>query len=152
MILVLLLAVSCYSTTGSVIPPPVLEEGGEDQASYYLVPLTMLGEGDITQQFQSSQPDTEQVLEALLSQMDEPEESEAIYNSLINSMLQKKDAESLQHQLNVLKPESFHSPHIHQDIDDRKHFNQDQQINLRRKKRSLPPYVESSPSLNRRMH
>ena len=154
MSILLVVAVLCYSTTAYVIPSPVVEEAGEEEANYYLVPITMLGEGDLREDQQSSQPGSEEVLEALLSQMDEPEESEEIYNSLVNTMLQKKDAESLQHQLNVLKPETLHSQYnqLHPDIDDRKHFHQDQPINLQRRKRSSPPYVESSPSLKRRMH
>merc|ERR1712244_191494 len=110
---------------------------------YFLAPLTMLEERQ-----NPFQPTNEQVLEALLSQLDNPEDSEQIYNSLVSHSLEKKDSETLQHQLNVLKSESSFN---HPDIDYRKHQDQDYGINLKRRKRSTPPYVDSRPNLRRRM-
>merc|ERR1712110_435665 len=139
------------STTGHVLPP---QQDPEDP-NYFLLPLTMLEERgedyeDVKQGEDPYQPTNEEVLEALLSQLDNPDESEQIYNSLIRHSLEKKDSETLQHQLNVLKSESFNHP----DIDYRKHQDQDQdaEINLKRRKRSTPPFVDSMPILRRRMH
>ena len=144
-----LLALLVVSTTGYVLPP---QESPEDP-NYFFVPLTMLDERgqlyeDEKQGEDLYQPTNEEVLEALLSQVDNPEESEEIYNSLVRHSLEKKDSETLQHQLNVLKSESFNHP----DIDYRKHQDQDGEINLKRRKRSTPPFVNSRPSLRRRMH
>merc|ERR1712110_1032208 len=135
------------STTGHVLPP---QQDPEDP-NYFLVPLTMLEERgedyeDIKQGEDPYQPTNEQVLEALLSQLDNPQESEHIYNSLVSHSLEKKDSETLQHQLNILKSES------HPDIDYRKHQDQEDGINLKRRKRSTPPFVDSRPILRRRMH
>ena len=156
MMMILLLALVSRYSTGYVIPPPVLEDAQED-ANYFLVPITMLGEGDegITDLKEDPnvediyQPSNEEVLEALLSQLDNPEQSEEIYNNLVNHSLEKKDAETLQHQLDVLKSGSFKSQ---PDIDYRKHSSQDEGRYLVRKKRSLPPYVEPSSGMRRRMH
>ena len=144
-----LLALLVVSTTGYVLPP---RESPEDP-NYFFVPLTMLDERgqlyeDVKQGEDLYQPTNEEVLEALLSQLDNPDESEQIYNSLIRHSLEKKDSETLQHQLNVLKSESFNHP----DIDYRKHQDQDAEINLKRRKRSTPPFVDSVPILRRRMH
>merc|ERR1711936_1347887 len=89
--------VSCSS--GYVLPG--VEEAGEQQPEYLLLPLTMLGEPDIPPH---SQPSNEDVLEALLDQQASPQQSEEIYNSLVNSILQEEEAETLQKQLNLLKP------------------------------------------------
>ena len=142
-----LLALLVVSTTGYVLPP---QESPEDP-NYFFVPLTMLDERgqlyeDVKQGEDLYQPTNEEVLEALLNQVDNPEESEEIYNSLVRHSLEKKDSETLQHQLNVLKLEP------HPDIDYRKHQDQDDGINLKRRKRSTPPFVESRPILRRRMH
>merc|ERR1712064_47127 len=84
-------------------------------------------------------PSGEDILEALLTQLEYPEESEAIYNSLFN--VDKKD-EELAHQLSFLKSED------HPDITDRKYFLDDQRNSFgtegrRRSKRSIsiPPFV-----------
>ena len=151
MIIASLLAILVVSTTTAYVLPP--QESPEDP-NYFLVPLTMLDERgedyeDMKQGEDLYQPTNEQVLEALLSQLDNPEESEQIYNSLISHSLEKKDSETLQHQLNVLKSESEFN---HPDIDYRKHQDQDDGINLKRRKRSTPPFVESRPILRRRMH
>ena len=153
MIITSLLAFLVVSTTGYVLPP----QESEGDPNYFLVPLTMLDESSedyedvkLAEDLYRHQPTNEQVLEALLSQLDNPEESEQIYNSLVSHSLEKKDSETLQHQLNVLKSESFNHP----DIDYRKHQDQDNGINLKRRKRSTPQFVESMsrPILRRRMH
>ena len=89
-------------------------------------------------------PTGEDILEALLTQIDYPEASEAIYNSLFK--VDKKD-EELAHQLSFLKSEDP----AHPDITDRKYFLEEpkyfleEKINsrqqLRRRKRSIPPFV-----------
>ena len=89
-------------------------------------------------------PTGEDILEALLTQIDYPEASEAIYNSLFK--VDKKD-EELAHQLSFLKSEDPSHP----DITDRKYFLEEpkyfleEKINsrqpLRRRKRSIPPFV-----------
>ena len=152
MIITSLLAFLVVSTTGYVLPP----QESEGDPNYFLVPLTMLDESSedyedvkLAEDLYRHQPTNEQVLEALLSQLDNPEESEQIYNSLVSHSLEKKDSETLQHQLNVLKSESSFN---HPDIDYRKHQDQDYGINLKRRKRSTPPYVDSRPNLRRRMH
>ena len=149
MIIASLMAILVVSTTTGYVLPP--QESPEDP-NYFLVPLTMLDERgedyeDMKQEEGPYQPTNEQVLEALLSQLDNPEDSEQIYNSLVSHSLEKKDSETLQHQLNVLKSE-FNHP----DIDYRKHQDQEDGINLKRRKRSTPPFVESRPILRRRMH
>ena len=144
-----LLALLVASTTGYVLPP---EQSLEDP-NYLLLPLTMLEESaedyeDVKKGEDPYKPTNVEVLEALLSQLDNPEESEQIYNSLVRHSLEKKDSETLQHQLNVLKSESFNHP----DIDYRKYQDKDDDINLKRRKRSTPPFVDSRPTLRRRMH
>ena len=144
-----LLALLVASTTGYVLPP---EQSLEDP-NYLLLPLTMLEESgedyeDVKQGEDPYKPTNVEVLEALLSQLDNPEESEQIYNSLVRHSLEKKDSETLQHQLNVLKSESFNHP----EIDYRKYQDKDDDINLKRRKRSTPPFVDSRPTLRRRMH
>ena len=89
-------------------------------------------------------PTGEDILEALLTQIDYPEASEAIYNSLFK--VDKKD-EELAHQLSFLKSEDP----AHPDITDRKYFLEEPKYfleeksnsrqQLRRRKRSIPPFV-----------
>ena len=138
----LLAAVSCSS--GYVLPG--VEEAAEQQPEYLLLPLTMLGEQNIPPH---SQPSNEDVLEALLDQQASPQQSEEIYNSLVNSILQEEEAETLQQQLNLLKP--LDTIDTQPDIEFRKHFSRDEGTQLQRRKRSSPPYVKSS-SKRRRMH
>ena len=138
----LLAAVSCSS--GYVLPG--VEEAAEQQPEYLLLPLTMLGEQNIPPH---SQPSNEDVLEALLDQQASPQQSEEIYNSLVNSILQEEEAETLQQQLNLLKP--LDTIDTQPDIEFRKHFTRDEGTQLQRRKRSSPPYVKSS-SKRRRMH
>ena len=141
----LLAAVSC--STGYVLPGAGVEEAGEQQPEYLLLPLTMLGEQNIPPH--SHQPSNEDVLEALLDQQASPQQSEEIYNSLVNSILQEEEAETLQQQLNLLKP--LDTIDTQPDIEFRKHFTRDEGTQLQRRKRSSPPYVKSS-SKRRRMH
>ena len=138
----LLAAVSC--STGYVLPG--VEEAAEQQPEYLLLPLTMLGEQNIPPH---SQPSNEDVLEALLDQQASPQQSEEIYNSLVNSILQEEEAETLQQQLNLLKP--LDTIDTQPDIEFRKHFTRDEGTQLQRRKRSSPPYVKSS-SKRRRMY
>ena len=142
MMFLLLAAVSCSS--GYVLPG--VEEAAEQQPEYLLLPLTMLGEQNIPPH---SQPSNEDVLEALLDQQASPQQSEEIYNSLVNSILQEEEAETLQQQLNLLKP--LDTIDTQPDIEFRKHFTRDEGTQLQRRKRSSPPYVKSS-SKRRRMH
>ena len=89
------------------------------------------------------EPTDEEVLEALLTQIEYPEASEAIYNSLFD--VDKKD-ESLAYQLSHLKPEENGE---HPDISDRK---QQDQITLNRRKRSIPPFVHDQKTDRRKLH
>merc|ERR1712098_359561 len=75
-------------------------------------------------------PTGEDILEALLTQLEYPEASEAIYNSLFR--VDKKD-EELAHQLSFLKSED------HPDITDRKYFLEEPKYFLEEKINSRQP-------------
>ena len=130
-----------------VIPQQYSQENTNDNnANYYLIPIQELLEpGDVGEDNINSidgdtgkNPTGEEIIEALLEQLEYPQDSESIYNSLIN--VNKKDEESLSHQLSVLKseyPETLH----HSIISDRK-FHDEKNYNVpKRRKRSIPPFI-----------
>ena len=88
------------------------------------------------------QPSGEEILDALLTQLEYPEESESIYNSL--TAISKKDEENLEHQLSFLRDLSEEP-----DIADRKHLEaevhtQDSSLEKRRKRSvPVPPFISS---------
>ena len=114
------------STISAMVLPSQLSQEPE----YFVLPSTQVHfENSYDKEKNEAYPDdysptNEEILEALLSQLDYPEESEKIYDSLM-----KREDETLSHQLSFLKESE-------QDIDDRKVLN-------RRRKRSIPPFVQS---------
>ena len=135
------------SSLAFVIPQQYSQDNTNDNANYYLVPVQELvdpgedvGEDNIED---VNSPTGEEIIEALLEQLEYPQDSESIYNSLIN--VNKKDEESLSHQLSVLKSENPESLQ-HSIISDRKFYNDDNESNynvLKRRKRSIPPFINS---------
>ena len=91
---------------------------------------------------ETRQPSGEEILEALLTQLEYPEESESIYNSLTG--ISKKDEENLENQLSFLRDISEEP-----DIADRKHLEagvrtQDSLLEKRRKRSvPVPPFISS---------
>ena len=91
---------------------------------------------------ESRQPSGEEILDALLTQLEYPEESESIYNSLTG--ISKKDEENLENQLSFLRDISEEP-----DIADRKHLEagvrtQDSSLEKRRKRSvPVPPFINS---------
>ena len=73
------------------------------------------------------EPTNEEILEALLTQMEYPEESESIYDSIM-----KREDENLSHQLSYLKE-------LEQNIEERK----EHEPAVKRRKRSIPPFIQS---------
>ena len=117
------------STISAMVLPSQLSQ----EPDYFVLPSTQVhfeDENSYDKEENEAYPDddysptNEEILEALLSQLDYPEESEKIYDSLM-----KREDESLSHQLSFLKESE-------QDIDDRK-------VLKRRRKRSIPPFVQS---------
>merc|ERR1711915_572540 len=88
------------------------------------------------------QPTDEEVVEALLKQLENPAQSEAIYEELMKSRQQEKIDESakIEHQLEEL---------AHPETASRKSL----KILPLRKKRSIPPFVqEENPKISRIRH
>lgn len=116
------------STISAMILPSQLSQ----DPNYFLIPSTQVHFEDENRLDKEENeaytdeyiPSNEEILEALLSQMDYPEESAKIYDTLL-----KRDDENLSHQLSYLKESE-------QNIDDRK-------VMTRRRKRSIPPFVQS---------
>ena len=133
-----------------VIPQHFSQDNSNDNANYYLIPVQELLEpgdlgGDNIDSINTdtgNNPTGEEIIEALLEQLEYPQDSESIYNSLIN--VNKKDEESLSHQLSGLKSENPETLH-NSIISDRKFFhNSADEENpdvLRRRKRSIPPFI-----------
>ena len=124
----------------STISAMVLPSQPSQDPDYFLLPSTPVHfedensfERDESEVYPDDfRPTNEEILEALLSQMDYPEESERIYDSLM-----KREDETLSHQLSYLKESEQDSE---QDIDDRKVLDS---VLKRRRKRSIPPFVQT---------
>ena len=124
----------------STISAMVLPSQPSQDPDYFLLPSTPVhfeDENSFDRDESEVYPDdfrptNEEILEALLSQMDYPEESERIYDSLM-----KREDETLSHQLSYLKESEQDSE---QDIDDRKVLDS---VLKRRRKRSIPPFVQT---------
>ena len=124
----------------STISAMVLPSQPSQDPDYFLLPSTPVHfedensfERDESEVYPDDfRPTNEEILEALLSQMDYPEESERIYDSLM-----KREDETLSHQFSYLKESEQDSE---QDIDDRKVLDS---VLKRRRKRSIPPFVQT---------
>ena len=129
MISVILISQFLMSTISAMVLPSQLSQPDPD---YFMIPSSSVQfedensyDKDETEVYPDAyNPTNEELLEALLSQIEYPEESESIYDSIM-----KREDETLSHELSHLKDSE-------QDIDDRKVLN-------RRRKRSIPPFVQS---------